>query len=232
MAEEKKKGGSILIKILVLIIVIAAAGYGFYSMYWVKTPAYSVNEIRVAVKNKDLKTFEKYVNMDKICDKAFDDLIAAQGKISGDSFTRNTFIMGIINNLKPGFVSMMKSITYSAIAGDTKKEADDNKGGHDIGAQLAKSFEKKHNLQDIKIKDISVKEQKDGKAKAVLTLYSGDLNKDFDLIINMTQLPDGSWQADEIDNLQDVIVDFEQAGKEAKAQIPAANAPAEPAAKK
>lgn len=34
----------------------------------------------------------------------------------------------------------------------------------------------------------------------------------------MTQLHDGSWQADEITNLQDVIVEFEQAWKEVKAE--------------
>ncbi|MCD7975120.1 MAG: hypothetical protein LUF25_04970, partial [Phascolarctobacterium sp.] len=104
--------------------------------------AYSVNEICVAVKNNDLKTFEKHVDLDKIADKSFDDPIAAQRRISGDNFMNNAFTMGIINNLRPGFVSMLKSMAVNAIAGDDKKDQPDQKGAHDIGHSSPKALKR------------------------------------------------------------------------------------------
>lgn len=72
-SNAKKIGLGIVIAILCAI--------AFYFLYWIKTPAYSLNIIRESVEKHDVATFEKHVDMDTLYTKAFDDGIVAVDKI-------------------------------------------------------------------------------------------------------------------------------------------------------
>ena len=60
-------------KICVGLIITILAIVGFYFFYWIKTPVYSINLIREAVKHRNIEAFERHVDLNSVYSKAVDD---------------------------------------------------------------------------------------------------------------------------------------------------------------
>lgn len=87
-----------------LAFVTAVLGLGYW--YWTTSPSYALTAVVVSVKNRDVDTFEKYVDVDSIISHAFDDIV--QGPISTEILGRsNSFIgMGFIRFFKREIVEL------------------------------------------------------------------------------------------------------------------------------
>ena len=67
---------------IVSILLAVLAGAAFYFLYFIKTPAYALNETRLAVKEHDTTKFTRYVDVNSVMDNDFDDIIKAESKIN------------------------------------------------------------------------------------------------------------------------------------------------------
>ena len=67
---------------IVSILLAVLAGAAFYFLYFIKTPAYALNETRLAVQEHDTTKFTRYVDVNSVMDNAFDDIIKAESKIN------------------------------------------------------------------------------------------------------------------------------------------------------
>ena len=66
---------------LVIMMVAVLLGAAFYFLYWIRTPAYALNQTRLAIKEHNTAKFEQYVDLDSVLDNAFEDIIKAESKI-------------------------------------------------------------------------------------------------------------------------------------------------------
>lgn len=73
----------------VLVIVAVLLGAAFYFLYWLRTPAYALNQVRLAVKEHNTAKFERYVDLDSLMSNAFEDIIKAESKINNDNLFSN-----------------------------------------------------------------------------------------------------------------------------------------------
>jgi len=53
-----------------LLVLIIGAGLGY--LYWTTTPQYAIGQVKDAIKNHDLKTFEQYADVDAISSNMVD----------------------------------------------------------------------------------------------------------------------------------------------------------------
>lgn len=194
---QKKLALGAIVTVLLLI--------AFYFFYWIKTPVYSLNLVREAVQKHDVQTFEQHVDLESIYSKAFDDTLVAQEKITGEKILSNPFAFAILQAMKPGIVSIIKSETLAEIQNqDNAPKENDNKNS--MQAKLATDLKAKSNFKNVEIKDISTISKDGNTAIVALKLHNKKLAKDFELNLKMTELPDGSWKIKEITNWVDFIV--------------------------
>ncbi|HAF31819.1 MAG TPA: hypothetical protein DCG76_02505, partial [Anaerovibrio sp.] len=65
--------GALIVGIL-LEILLAGAAAAFYFLYYVHTPAYSMNALQKAVVSHNTEEFQKYVDLDAVLNKGANDL--------------------------------------------------------------------------------------------------------------------------------------------------------------
>lgn len=203
MTSNQKKA-TLAIVILILCVV------GFYFLYWVRTPVYSIHIIEKSIKRHDVITFEKHVDMDNLYSKAFDDTIIAAGKIDADSILENPLAIGFLQILKPTVVSAMKYETIEYVKG----EKDDNLQDNQEADAVLRGMKDKTDVDNTVLKKISVVRKEGNQAIVALKLYNKKLNKNFDLKLKMTKLDDGKWQIKEITNLVEFILAVNKAESE------------------
>ena len=100
----------------VLVIVAVLLGAAFYFLYWLRTPAYALNQVRLAVKEHNTAKFERYVDLDSLMSNAFEDIIKSESKINNDNLFSNPFALSILHLLKPSVVDLMKKEALDRIA--------------------------------------------------------------------------------------------------------------------
>lgn len=189
-------------------IVAILLGLAFYFLYWVKTPAYSLNIIREAAQKHDVTTFEKHVDLDSIGPKFVDDLIVAQAEISGENILSNPIAAGFIQAMKPSLVSFMKNETLKAVRGediskDTVKEKNDkNELGKDVSKKLVK--------QTNEVKDVSVISKEGNIANVAMKIFDKSVDGEYTVKMKMSQLDDGKWKIKEITNTTEFLVTIDK----------------------
>ena len=84
------------------------AGLAYW--YWTTTPTYSLTQILGAVKNRDVDTFQKYVDVESITDRAIDDVLHGPARESGMFGNMDNMIgAGIIGLFKPEIAAIAKT---------------------------------------------------------------------------------------------------------------------------
>ena len=103
----------------VVLVIVALAGVAGYA-YWT-SPRYSLRQIKNAAEQKDIATFEKYVDLRAVCDSAVDRFLEqAQrddkpGRSDGDRLGR-MLGAGLLRVLKPTMVDALQSEIRQGIA--------------------------------------------------------------------------------------------------------------------
>ena len=200
--NAKKIGIGILVAILIAV--------SFYFFYWTKTPQYSITLIQQAVKNHNVDKFERYVDLESIYNKAYDDVIAKSvtPKNNTDKVA-NALFAGFMQMFKPTVVSALKEATLKEISGAQKLETSAQQQKGDVKDGITKVSEANRNSE---LKDISVIYKESEVAMVGITLHDKELSKDFVLKVKMNKLDNGEWRVKEINNL----VEYMEATKKAK----------------
>ena len=182
---------------VVFILLAALAGAAFYFLYFIRTPAYALNEARVALQQHDSAKFSRYVDVPSVMDNAFEDIIKAESKINNDNVFSNPFALGILHMLKPSVVDLMTQEALDKIAA------------------MKRNLERHIPIQNLTVKDLKLSKHEGETAKATLVLHNNELDKDFIAELLMQQNDKGDWQIKKISNLADFIVQLD-AAKRAK----------------
>lgn len=200
-------------KYLLLIPVVAIiAALGYYFLYWTRTPMYALQAARQAITQHDEEKFERYVDINSVMDKAFDDFIAVESQPDGENFAANPFAMGILHMLKPAVVELMVTETKESIANSgASTDSDQPQRVDPVTDAMRKNMENKIQLDKLSIKDVSLVNNTNGKAQVAVVVHNSSLDKDFTLDVNMEHNDNGDWQIKEISNLKDFIKEIKTA---------------------
>ena len=204
-----------LISILGLIIL----GLGWYFLYFIKTPVYSLNIVREAVAQHDVNKFNKHVDIDSILNKGFDDAVIAM--VDSDKKTdvnTKTFAKGLAQMFKAPVIGMAKEAINRYVENgkwqeDADKETDNNSSKTPIKAVGVNpdGFADKIGLKESKIKDIAYTKTDGDIAIVGIKIFDEKINKDFIAEIKMKKLNDGTWQIIEFANLKEYITTIKEA---------------------
>ena len=204
---------------LVLILVATLLGAAFYFLYWVRTPAYALNQTRIALKEHNTAKFEQYVDLDSVLGNAFEDIIKAESKINNDNLFSNPFALGILHMLKPSVVDLMKQEALDRIAAKPQQE---QQAADPVPDAMRRNMERHIPLDKLSVKDLKLAKQDKGQATATLVLHDSNLEKDFLATLLMEANDKSDWQIKKISNLSELIIQFSAAKKAKQA---AANKP-------
>ena len=196
--------------LLLLVLVIALGTAAFYFLYFIRTPAYALNQARVALKQHDTAKFEQYVDVDAVLDHAFDDIIKAESKINNDHIFSNPFALSILHMLKPSVVDLMKQEALDRIAA---KPADQEKVVDPVPDAMRRNLERHIPLDQLSVKDIQLAKQDKSQATATIALHDQNLEKDFLATLLMEANEQGQWRIKRVSNLSQLIVQFSAAKK-------------------
>lgn len=90
-------------------------GLGYW--YWTTTPSYALSQIVASVKNRDPDTFQRYVDIDSVTDRAIDELLHGPARESGIfNNLGNPLGVGIIGFFKPEIADIARSQISNYIA--------------------------------------------------------------------------------------------------------------------
>ena len=195
---------------LVILVVAVLLGAAFYFLYWIRTPAYALNQTRLAIKEHNTAKFEQYVDLDSVLDNAFEDIIKAESKINNDNLFSNPFALGILHMLKPSVVDLMKQEALDKIAA---KPAQEEKAVDPVPDAMRRNLERHIPLDKLSVKDLQLTKQEKGLATANLVLHDSNLNKDFLATLLMEANDKNDWQIKKISNLSQLIIQFSAAKK-------------------
>lgn len=203
-------------KLLAILIVLAAlAGAAFYFLYFIKTPAYALNEARVAVREHDQTKFTRYVDVSSVMDNAFEDIIKAESKINNDNVFSNPFALGILHMLKPSVVDLMSKEALARVAQSKQDAAPDPQPADPVPDAMKRNLERHIPLDKMTLKDLKLTKHDGDNATATLVLHDDALAKDFVAELVMQHNDKGDWQIKKVGNLVQLIEQLD-AAKRAK----------------
>ena len=205
---------------IVIILLAAICGAAFYFLYFIRTPAYALNEARIALKEHDSAKFSRYVDVPSVMDNAFEDIIKAESKINNDNIFSNPFALGILHMLKPSVVDLMTKEAMDKVANkpeDTTKQAVDP-----VPDAMKRNMERHIHIGKLTVKDLQLAKHSGDTATAALVVHDSEVDKDFVAELLLQHNEAGDWQIKKVSNLEDFIVHLDAAKRAKQA---AANKP-------
>lgn len=186
--------------VLVLVALVMAMA-GWYFLYWVKSPSYSLNLIREAVRNHDVETFRRHVDTETLYGQLYDDVVIWSLEKEG---LNNSLAMGFAAALKPAVVAALMEKTDEAIGKNEALEAGDadTPMGYVIG-QTGAAHSTFKGVSDVVTGGDS--------AVVSLTFHDANLGRDFLIKVNMERLPDGAWKAVSLADFQEYLAAYDAA---------------------
>ncbi len=100
--------------IVPLFIITAAIGLTYW--YWTTTPSYALNQVATSIKNRDVDSFQKYVDIDSIASHAIDDILRGPARSSIFGRFDSMIGAGIIGLFKPELIDIIKEQVLHFIA--------------------------------------------------------------------------------------------------------------------
>lgn len=209
MVQLHKKRGIKFAAIVIVLVVISFIGW--YFLYWIKTPGYSINLAREAIKNHDWQKTEEYIDVEGIYNKAFDDLtnydIDEMGEDSRDA------VQAVRDPLKETVVSALTKQTKDYVENGRDEDQDalfkPNKAWKKAGITIPEIHTNAVNYYGV-----SKTEKKDNTAIVTVKLVEQKWQKNFLVRLNMIQKEDGTWKIVSIHNFPSLAAAYEKATDE------------------
>lgn len=215
VAPVKDKKG---LMMLAGVVVVALLALAFYFLYWVKTPAYSLNIIRKSVQEHNLVTFEQHVDLRSLYSHGMDDILRAYMRTQGTSSQSDSDIV-------TGLYSVMKGSLVDGLVDATREYVQTGKfdnGKHEtpvdiqgaikqgVQKEIAKDVTGKDKLQ-LEFKGIESTVKQGQTATVTVKIGAKNKTKILPVQIKMQELVNGEWQVKEIANLSDILLQMTDA---------------------
>ncbi|MFC2743151.1 MAG: hypothetical protein ACFN1I_07030 [Selenomonas artemidis] len=185
-------------------VAVLFAGLFWYFRIHTKTPEYTMGAIEQALDRHDENRFLRYVRLDEVLDRGYDDFMA--GTIAVDFGQGQETPAGLddfTKMLKPAFTKML----YDAI------EARLTTGEFPAVDQTADGAESENILSRIGLRDLSFREitalnvnEENRTAVAEILAHQGEADADFTFQVALAPSDEGDWQVTGITNLHEYAV--------------------------
>ncbi len=178
-ARKKRRRREILLAALLL----AVSALSWYFFYYTRTPRYAVREIRDSVREHDLVTFHKRVDLDGLLSKGFDAVREAEWQhTENGEFSEED---------KPTYVAHMKEVVENGIR---------NGDWSDSYRKSQPEKALKVNLGNLSMQDIRGAKESGNQAFVNVVMENEDLGSRDNLVLRLRKGREG-WKLEEIMNL-------------------------------
>lgn len=192
-----------------LLILLAAVllGFGLWHFFYACTPEYALRELQSAVRRKDSAAISRYVNLELVSSRAYDDL--TRNMFAGDAtLSPKTKVLfeKFYLMVKPQFIDGTKTAILDSVkAGEWMPPNGDNiLKGRQLGIDYDYFIERFQLRNTEFVKTISV--QRDGhSATAAVQVKDTYTQTPFTMELIMEQQEDGHWQVAYIKNYRDYL---------------------------
>lgn len=196
--QNRKK----LLGIIGVIILLAVSVLGWYFLYFIKTPEYSLRLARDAYTQHNVQDFKKHVDVDSIIGYAYDDFVAVlmEDEKSNDSNLFSGFVGIMMQGLKPTVISTISGEIYKGVESGNNELLANSKNN-----DPAQDVTKTSGIQELEFKSVGESKKDGNNAILPITFTSKELGKDVIFDIMLRKLDDGTWQAFKINNFKDYM---------------------------
>ncbi len=181
------------IAIFIALIIIIAGAYGYYHFVFTRTPEYSVNIIRTAVKNHDAETFNKHVDIDSIVNDWIDKEVEKDASVKNDPLA--SALVPVTKNILAGSI---KNAVTAAIA-DT--QANSSKTDAATSSPIDNVTADKG---DLSLKDVSSVKNADDTAEITLVVENAAKKTSATIKLKASRLTDGTWKIIALENPEEL----------------------------
>lgn len=190
-----------------LFVIVLISGYFMWSFFYASTPEYAMDKVCTAIQNQDEETFEKYVNLELVTGRAYDDLtrdmFATDNNLSdGTKVMFETFYQKIKPQVVSGTADLLK--IYVATGQWHAPTGDDILKGRQLGIDYEYLIHRSQlrNTEFVKL----VEMQKRGEsAEAVVEVRDRSTDTKYNLHIMLEQNADDVWQVVYVSNYRDYL---------------------------
>ena len=168
----------------IIVMVFGIVSVAFYSLYWTKTPTYSLKMIEESVQTNDIQTFKKYVDLHTLCEKSFYDILEIRYKQE----TINPFAYFYLLETRP------KIRTVASLETRATNFIEGKSGGKTIV-----------DSKDFFISKVSIEKKTDKMLLATIEFNDSPQGKLPIVTVKMVKLNDGRWQVKAITNWEDIL---------------------------
>jgi len=196
-------------KLLLFLFVIIIATAAFYFFYYQKTPYYSLLTIQQAVKNHDVITFEKHVDLDKVLGSFFDDVVENQAE--GMSLEEKQMVSSLSRLFKGAFVQTAKEKIINDLSTEKKpSNPTDQESDQTVKTQANKKSIFKNLVDKLQPNKMDFKGAGNTKTEGDtafidVTLFDTKLEKDFTFTAQMERQQDRTWKLVGMLNIQNYL---------------------------
>ncbi len=186
-------------------ILLAGAAAAFYFLYYVHTPAYSMNSLQKAVVNHNTEEFQKYVDLDSVLNKGANDLSKL---VDADSPDKQMILDGtLVEQTKEDILYYVANEKWPKEESVSQETAFQDK----IGLRTMSMRKIEYVSQDpvIETEDEEGSEESEEKGPATATvavrIFEPNYGDSFVLKFKMRQTADETWQIYDILNYADFV---------------------------
>ncbi len=189
----------------ILLLLIAVIGGYTYVRFHMHTPQYALEELEQSVKNHDLKSFQKHVNVDHVLDHSFDGLI--EGLLDtggGTSEEARTAAGNVARMMKAPILSSFRTAVEQYVTTGNWSTTSDEDDASKLDAADLLAQAGLHKTEFRQWGDIQPAEDEN---RVILDIHVYQQEADRDFVFKALMVKeDNVWCIDEIQNFRDFVV--------------------------
>ncbi|MCR5833079.1 MAG: hypothetical protein K6G55_00275 [Selenomonadaceae bacterium] len=198
------------IGLVALALIIIGIGY-YYFHVKNDTPDYAIEQASMAIKNHDVKEFNRVVNVDSVLDSGYDGFVAG---ITSAEISRSPDAREIIENftqmLRGTMIMSLKTTVENYVkTGEIKPE-------ENLGAVELLERTGLNGIEIRGVKDVQINDANNDEAFADVIVYQPEINREFPIQFILARNEDKNWQIVRVQNFEEYIT---QVGRVRRRQL-------------
>lgn len=205
--RSRRRRSGCLFTVLLLIVIIGAAFAGWYYFFYMRTPEFALKQMQQAIEQDDPDAFARYVNLDIVTSRAYDDLTA-------DLFRYDTSLTDTQRTSYQKFYTLVKPQLTGGTIDVIKDRIETGRWispsgtnilqGHQLGIDYERFLERSQ-LRNTTLVRIGATERKGSSAVVDIDVIEDYTQTPFTLQVVMEQDINDRWQIVYIRNYKDYL---------------------------
>lgn len=201
--------------VVIVLVCLTAVAVSWHA--WTSSPTYALRQAARAVGEHDLVTFQKYVDVERVCERFVDDMMASVTEETGDN-PFGGLAAGMIMMMRPRLVEAMQAAIERAI--ETGEMTAGGKDDVDAAGQV-RPYWRTASDEESGFRRVAFVRKEGAVAIAGLEMFDADAQSSFTIELKLRDLG-GHYQIVEIANLRETMAALREAEAKRLAEL---NAP-------